>query len=230
MYFSRLLPAVALGSGTSASRNPNFSRTNNHAVLATADIVTYSPPTEPGLSYSITIPNTTTAAGSGPIYLQISAPTSLQWVSLGEGAQMASANLFILWAASSTEVTLSPRSSLDGGKSEPQYNSLANVTLLTGSGINNGVMTANIRCDNCLSAWPTPAAPPSDPSSVYTLDPEGTSTPWFWASFTGPSLNDPDPSADLAMHDDLGSMQLDLSQAQFSAAEALTDPSYNPFQ
>ncbi|GCB20461.1 hypothetical protein AAWM_03346 [Aspergillus awamori] len=213
MQLFRLLPAVALGSA-----------------LATADIVTYSPPTEPGLSYSVTIPNTTAAAGSGPIYLQISAPTTLQWVSLGEGAQMASANLFILWAASPTDVTLSPRSSLDGGQSEPQYNSHANVTLLPGSGIDNGVMIANIRCDNCLSAWPTPAAPSSDPSSTYTLDPEGASTPWFWASYTGPPLNNPDPSADLAMHDDLGSMQLDLSRAQFSVSGAMADPSYNPFQ
>ncbi|OJJ77803.1 hypothetical protein ASPBRDRAFT_25431 [Aspergillus brasiliensis CBS 101740] len=213
MYISHILPAVALGSA-----------------LATADIVTYSPPTEPGLSYSLTIPNTTTATNSGPIYLQITAPTTLQWASLGQGAEMASANLFILWAASSTDVTLSPRSSLDGGQSEPQYNALANVTLLPGSGIKNDVMTANIRCDNCLSAWPTPSAPSSEPSSAYTLDPKGTSTPWFWASFTGPPLNNPDPSADLAMHDDKGTMQLDLSRAQFAVSGDTTDPSYNPFQ
>ncbi|PWY68956.1 CBD9-like protein [Aspergillus sclerotioniger CBS 115572] len=196
--------------------------------LVTANILTYSPPSEPALTYSVTIPDTTTAANSGPIYLQISAPTTLQWASLGQGTQMDSANIFILYAASPTNITLSPRSSMDGGQSEPQYNPLASLTLLPGSGINNGKMTANIRCMNCLSAWPTLSS--SNSSSVYTLDPNGTSTAWFWASKSGPPVNNSDPSADLAMHDDKGTMQLDLSLAQFPVSKNVSlDLSYNPF-
>ncbi|OOF90103.1 iron reductase domain protein [Aspergillus carbonarius ITEM 5010] len=196
--------------------------------LATANILTYSPPSQPALTYSITIPNTTTAANSGPIYLQISAPTTLQWASLGQGTQMESANIFILYAASPTNITLSPRSSMDGGQSEPQYNPLANLTLLPGSGIGNGTMTANIRCMNCLAAWPTLSS--SNSSSVYTLDPEGVSTAWFWAVKSGPPINNSDPAADLAMHDDKGTMQLNLSLAQFpDSRSGSLDLSYNPF-
>ncbi|RAK95698.1 CBD9-like protein [Aspergillus ibericus CBS 121593] len=195
-------------------------------VLVTANILIYSPPSQPALTYSITIPDTTTATDSGPIYLQISAPTTLQWASLGQGTQMDSANIFILYAASATEVTLSPRSSMDGGQSQPEYNPLANLTLLPGSGIDNGRMIANIRCMNCLSAWPTLSS--TNSSSEYTLDPNGTSTAWFWASKSGPPVNSSDPAADLAMHDDKGTMQLDLSLAQFTSAESL-GVLYNPF-
>lgn len=46
--------------------------------------------------------------------------------------------------ASGTNVTLSARSG--EGYMEPKFNDATNVTLLEGSGIENGVMTANFRC------------------------------------------------------------------------------------
>lgn len=58
---------------------------------------------------------------------------------------MQNANIFIIYPdASGTNVTLSARLGL--GTTEPQYNSKAQVSLLEGSGISNGKMTANFRC------------------------------------------------------------------------------------
>lgn len=59
--------------------------------------------------------------------------------------QMAGANYFVVYGnAAADNVTLSPR--LSGGHSMPTYNAAAKVTLLDGSGISNGTMTANIKC------------------------------------------------------------------------------------
>lgn len=58
---------------------------------------------------------------------------------------MQNANIFIIYSdANGSNVTLSPR--LGVGEYEPQYNSKAQVSLLEGSGIVNGKMTANVRC------------------------------------------------------------------------------------
>lgn len=58
---------------------------------------------------------------------------------------MQNSNIIIIYAdASGSNVTLSPR--LGTGEFQPQYNTKAQVSLLEGSGIVNGKMTANIRC------------------------------------------------------------------------------------
>lgn len=58
---------------------------------------------------------------------------------------MSGSNIFVMYQdASGTNVTISPR--LGTGHVEPEYNSAAEVTLLAGSGVSNGIMTANVRC------------------------------------------------------------------------------------
>lgn len=60
---------------------------------------------------------------------------------------MEKSNIFIIYAdASGSNVTLSPR--LGNGPFEPDYNpdAHAQVSLVEGSGIANGLMTANVRC------------------------------------------------------------------------------------
>lgn len=95
--------------------------------------------------YSLNIPDTTASSGNGDIYFQITAPTSYTWVALGQGSQMAGANIFVLYTdASGTNVTLSPR--LGTGHVQPKYNSNAQVSLLEGTTVSNGIMTANVRC------------------------------------------------------------------------------------
>ena len=96
--------------------------------------------------YSLNIPDATVSSGTGDIFMQISGPTTYSWLGLGQGSSMSGANFFIVYASSGgTNVTLSPRSAA-GGHNMPTYNSAAQVTLLEGSGIKDGVMTANIKC------------------------------------------------------------------------------------
>ena len=58
---------------------------------------------------------------------------------------MAGSNIFMIYAdASGTNVTLSPR--IGKGNYQPDTSNQAQVSLLDGSGISNGMMTANVRC------------------------------------------------------------------------------------
>ncbi|PYH84407.1 CBD9-like protein [Aspergillus uvarum CBS 121591] len=218
---------------------------------ATAKILTTAPdPTTPSLTYSITIPNITSpnspsekTPSNGPIYLRLTAPTTMQWLSLGQGPDMATANIFIVYAASATTVTLSPRS---GGQGQPSYNPAANVTLLEGSGIVDGVMVAEVRCENCWGSWPAlsgsgdavveggeggvgAATGASGGSGGFVMDANGNETAWFWAYQLGAPLDSADVGAELGMHDVKGEMVWDLREAGFELGETGLEEGFNPF-
>lgn len=58
---------------------------------------------------------------------------------------MSGSNIFVIYTSSDGKnVTLSPRTA--SGYSQPDFNSDAQVTLLEGSGVSNGMMTANVKC------------------------------------------------------------------------------------
>ncbi len=62
---------------------------------------------------------------------------------------MAGANIFMVYAdASGTNVTVSPRKGV--GNVMPQYPSGTQISLLAGSGIANGTMTANVKCKSLV--------------------------------------------------------------------------------
>ena len=122
---------------------------------------------------------------------------------------MAGADIFIMYAASSNNVTVSPR--LGKGEYEPLYNSAAQITVLEGSGISSdGVMTAYVRCDSCLK-W-----------TGGSLDPTTSQSDWIWAIKEGDAIDSAEPTANLVQHNTMGTSSLDLTQAQS------TDSS-NPF-
>jgi hypothetical protein len=55
--------------------------------------------------------------------------------------------MFLVYTNSGgTNVTLSPRTA--NNHNPPTFNSAAQVTLLEGSGVKDGVMTANVRCES----------------------------------------------------------------------------------
>jgi len=59
---------------------------------------------------------------------------------------MPNSNIFVVYTSGSgNNVTLSPRSTTS--YQPPSPNDAAQVTLLEGSGVSNGVMTANVRCE-----------------------------------------------------------------------------------
>jgi hypothetical protein len=94
---------------------------------------------------TVNVPSVTAENDSGNIFMQITAPTTYSWVGFGSGTSMIGANAFVIYPdAAGTNVTLSPR--LPTAHSTPSYNSAAQATLLSGSGIVDDVMVANIKC------------------------------------------------------------------------------------
>jgi hypothetical protein len=146
----------------------------------------------------------TTNAGSGDIYIQIKAASSYQWVAIGIGQGMTGATIFVMYADGTGNVTISPRTGV--GHVMPQFNSAAQVTLLAGSGVANGVMTANFKY---VAA-----------SDLLSLS--STSSHWIGSYKSGDPLNSVDQSAIINQHDGTTLYTLNLANAQ------LADDS-NPF-
>ncbi|BCS26977.1 cytochrome and DOMON domain-containing protein [Aspergillus puulaauensis] len=166
---------------------------------ALAQVQVLSPPGQSEISYSVNIPQTTSNSGSGPIFIQIKSTKQLEWLAFGQGVMMQGANIFIVYG-SGNNVTVSPRL----GKQEhvePLYNPQARISVLDGSGIHDGVMTANIRCESCVS-WPGGHE-----------DVTSSSSPWIWAVKNGPFLDSEDTSEELPMHNFYGTATLNLKQA-----------------
>jgi hypothetical protein len=125
---------------------------------------------------------------------------------------MAGANMFILYSSSSNNVTISPRSGQ--GHIPPMQNSDSRVSLLDGSGIQDGVMTANILCENC-NKW-----------RGGSMDPSSSSTQWIYAYKEGSPLNSDSVTELIQRHDRHGSVNLDLSPAKASSSNPFLD--YDP--
>jgi len=95
--------------------------------------------------FKVNVPDASASSGNGDLYFQIQGPSSLQWIGLGQGGSMQGANVFMVYsAASGSNVTLSHR--LSHGNFQPTADSSTQVSLLSGSGIANNKMTANVRC------------------------------------------------------------------------------------
>ena len=110
---------------------------------------------------------------------------------------MAGANMFVMYASGSDNITLSPR--LGRGAFQPNVNPEAQVTLLEGTGISSdGVMIANIRCDSCIT-W-----------DGGSMDPTSDNSNWIWSFKQGSALNSADVSADIRQHDVYGAFTFDL--------------------
>ncbi|KAI9707917.1 MAG: hypothetical protein M1820_004336 [Bogoriella megaspora] len=165
------------------------------------------------ICYSLNIPQNTASSGNGDIFFQISAPTSNTWVALGQGSGMSGSNIFVIYTnANGQNVTLSPRAGT--GHVEPQFSSGPQVSLLAGSGVSNGMMTANVRCSNCNS-W-------SGGSMDFTSS-QGT---WIWAVKGGSALSSDSASADISQHDQMGSFTFDFTKARGgSDVNPFTNPS-----
>ncbi|KAJ5980300.1 hypothetical protein N7481_007598 [Penicillium waksmanii] len=165
-----------------------------------SQIQTFVPPGQNGVSYSVNIPETTASTGAGPIFFQLKSTAQLQWFAFGQGAIMQGANIFIVYASSDgNNVTVSPRLGVEHVM--PLYNSKAQLSLLNNSGISNGVITANIRCDSCIT-WPGGSE-----------DLSSSSSPWVWAVKYGTPLNTNNLAASIIEHDLEGIAAIDLQKA-----------------
>jgi hypothetical protein len=98
----------------------------------------------PNACFSLNIPEGSTSTGND-VFVQISGPTSYSWLGIGTGSMMSGSNMLIVYTSTNgNNVTLSGRKG--NGHATPAYTSDIKATLLEGSGVSNGVMTANIRC------------------------------------------------------------------------------------
>ncbi|KAF2162006.1 iron reductase domain protein [Zasmidium cellare ATCC 36951] len=152
------------------------------------------------ICYSLNIPDETASSGSGDIFFQITAPTTHQWVALGQGSQMAGSNIFVMYA------------SANGQNVTPEHDSsdTAQITVLEGSGVTNGTMTANVRCSNCNS-W-----------NGGSMDFRSSNGQWIYAAKSGSPLESDDLNEGLSIHDLHNSFTWD-----FTAAKGGSDA--NPF-
>ncbi|CAI7654607.1 unnamed protein product [Penicillium glandicola] len=168
------------------------------AIPALAQVQSFHPQGHDEITYSFNVPDITAQSGSGPLYFQMNSTRQVQWFALGQGMQMAGANMFVVYT-SGNAVTVSPRSGV--GEIQPLYNEDAQITILNGSGVHDSVITANVRCDTCLT-W-----------NGGTEDVNSPSSPWIWAIKYGESLNSVSLSEDITLHDDHGVMTIDLQKA-----------------
>lgn len=116
---------------------------------------------------------------------------------------MAGSNMFIIYESTDgNNVTVSPR--LGTGYVMPKYNSAADISVLEGSGVSGGVMTANVRCGSCLS-W-----------DGGSMDFSSSSSQWIYGYRSGSSLASDSVEASISQHNAASSFTLDLSAARSS--------------
>lgn len=147
----------------------------------------------------VAVPQVSAQSNSGNLYFQIQALDTFTWVSIGTGSSMSGSNIFVVYQDGSGNVTVSTRSGT--GRTMPRFQSDTQIQLLAGSGVSNGVMTANVVCSNCQS-W-----------RGGSMDLSASSSPWIAAWRSGNPLNTADTSATIAQHSDFDQFRIDLSQA-----------------
>lgn len=151
------------------------------------------------ICYQLNIPQSTADSGDGDIFIQMKAPSSYEWVGLGQGSSMSGANMFIMYqSADGNNVTISPRSG--SGHNEPSVDSSADITMLEGSGVEGDTMTANFRCGSC---------------SGSTMDFSGSSASWIHASASGSPIQSDSLDETISQHSrDYGSFDWDFSDGK----------------
>jgi len=153
--------------------------------------------------YSINIPEVTANSGSGDIYFQINASTSYSFAALGQGSGMVGANIFVIYpSANGKNVTLSTRQGT--AYRQPLYTSGVQAELLEGSGVADGMMTANIKCSSC-NKW-----------EGGSMDFSQSSTNWIYALGSGTPFESDAKDATITYHGPTGRAPFtwDLSPAK----------------
>ena len=180
------------------TNNPQTTAALTHSAVTSAAPAQNCPATD--VCYSVGVPSSSASSGSGNIYIQLRAPTSYAWVGIGQGSQMAGANMFLIYADGAGNVTVSPRSGL--GHVEPQENADADVEVLAGTGVESGAMVANFRCGSCGGA---------------EMDLASTSAGWIAAWEQGDAIDSLDRNAQIVKHDSYDISQIDLTQATITS-------------
>ncbi|RHZ53591.1 cytochrome and DOMON domain-containing protein [Aspergillus thermomutatus] len=167
---------------------------------AEAHPATFHPQGRDDISFTITVSDAAKSSQLDALFFQIQAPSTVQWVALGQGDQMAGAHIFLIYASSSTNVTVSPRAGT--GHVLPRFNPESHISLLPGTGIRNATMTANFRCHDCLGGHGD------------TINATDSASRWIWAYKNGSPIESDDVSAAIDYHDAFGGVVVDLTRAR----------------
>jgi hypothetical protein len=169
--------------------------------------------TESDVCFSLNVPESSANSEGEAIFFQLTAPTTYSWVALGQGTAMSNAHMFVMYSsADGNNVTLSPRTT--SGHVMPTHNTAATFTLLEGSGISNGKMTANVRCSNCKDTMSLGGGEQRRQNEDTTSE----NSDWVYAHHSGPPLASDDLNAPITQHDSHGAFTWDLSQATGGSA------------
>ncbi|KAF3394136.1 hypothetical protein F1880_004660 [Penicillium rolfsii] len=170
-----------------------------HSILfVAAQFQGFNPLASDELTYTIRVPQGTVNASMGPLYFQMNSTRSVEWFALGQGAAMHGSNMFVVYT-SGDNVTISPRAGT--GHYQPLYDKHLQVSLINGSGVQDGVITANVRCDSCSF------------SSGGMINFTNVFSPWIWAVKYGAPLNTTSATARIAEHDVFGTFFVNLTKA-----------------
>lgn len=151
---------------------------------------------------SVGVPQSTSSS-SNTLYFQVqSVAASYSWVAIGTGASMSGSNMFVVYPDGSGNVTVSTR--LGTGHSAPAPHDDTRFELLAGSGVEEGILTANVACYNCES-W-----------EGGEMDLEGSSTAWIAAWREGSPLETGSVEARIAQHQGRDQFRMDLGSAQLA--------------
>lgn len=164
---------------------------------ASAAAASYCIPGNDDVCFQWGVPEAAAKSGSGNVYFQMRAPTSVQWLGLGIGKRMADAEMFIMYQNGNGNVTLSPRGSTN--HAQPRYKERSGVQLLAGSGVVDGNMVANIKCNDC---------------SKLDLDGSGA---WLAAWKSGDSLDSTSMSASITYHEGHSQFNVNLGSASITS-------------
>ncbi|SPN96842.1 related to cellobiose dehydrogenase [Cephalotrichum gorgonifer] len=179
--------------------NPLLAAASALFATASAGVIGHCP-VQDKFCMSIGVPESSAASGSGNIYFQVqSVADQYSWVAVGTGTIMSGSNIFVFYTDGAGNVTVSTRRGT--GHTLPQPQSDTRVQLLAGSGVANGIMTANVLCQNCES-W-----------SGGQMDLQGKSSAWIAAWREGSPLNTQSADARITQHQDTDTFRIDLTQA-----------------
>ncbi|KAF3197152.1 hypothetical protein TWF192_007599 [Orbilia oligospora] len=151
---------------------------------------------------SVVMPLTTAHDDDGYMLIRVTGAAAKGWTAIGIGNRMAGSLMFIIYpGTASANVTVSPR--LSSGQVAPHYYPQTDVSILEGSGIVDGQMTALFTCNNC-KRW-----------AGGRLDVTSHTSTWIWAQNSGQQLESSSLQEDIQQHDEnsYGIFTLDMTVA-----------------
>ncbi|EPS40423.1 hypothetical protein H072_5730 [Dactylellina haptotyla CBS 200.50] len=151
---------------------------------------------------SVVMPLTTAREDDGYMLIRVTGAAAKGWTAVGIGNRMAGSLMFIIYpGTASANVTVSPR--LSSGQIAPHYYPQTDVTILEGSGIIDGQITALFTCSNC-KRW-----------AGGSLDVGNHASNWIWAQNQAQPLESSNLQENILQHDEdsYGVFTLDMTVA-----------------